>query len=336
MDEKIVVKKKFNTSNFVLGAVLSLISLAYIYPIFMVLINALKKSNKITTDAMFKLPTSETFTGWTNFKTAIETNKFFQSFGVSLLITVTSVAAIIIFCSMCAWFITRVKGFISSFIYYMFVFSMVVPFQMVMLTLSYTATKMHLNSPWTIWIIYLGFGAGLAVFMFAGFMKTIPMEIEEAAMIDGCNPLQTYFKVVLPILKPTLISVLILEAMWVWNDYLLPYLVLDRTKGYQTLPILIRHSQAHMDMLIMVLCLPVCCLLLYLSLLYICLDRNILLKVLQPEPLKDKFFSRRRNDLDDNKRYCQRIRLFHRDSFESTEQCVGCFRTRKKFRYAGC
>lgn len=251
MDEKIVVKKKFNTSNFVLGAVLSLISLAYIYPIFMVLINALKKSNTITTDAMFKLPTSETFTGWTNFKTAIETNKFFQSFGVSLLITVTSVAAIIIFCSMCAWFITRVKGFISSFIYYMFVFSMVVPFQMVMLTLSYTATKMHLNSPWTIWIIYLGFGAGLAVFMFAGFMKTIPMEIEEAAMIDGCNPLQTYFKVVLPILKPTLISVLILEAMWVWNDYLLPYLVLDRTKGYQTLPILINSaftgSYGHVD-----------------------------------------------------------------------------------------
>ena len=144
MDEKIVVKKKFKPSNFVLGAVLSLISLAYIYPVFMVLINALKKSNKITTDAMFKLPTSETFTGWTNFKCAIETNKFFQSFGVSLLITITSVAAIIIFCSMCAWFITRVKGFISSFIYYMFVFSMVVPFQMVMLTLSYTATK---NAP---------------------------------------------------------------------------------------------------------------------------------------------------------------------------------------------
>lgn len=228
-----------------------MISLAYIYPVFMVLINALKKSNKITTDAMFKLPTSETFTGWTNFKCAIETNKFFQSFGVSLLITITSVAAIIIFCSMCAWFITRVKGFISSFIYYMFVFSMVVPFQMVMLTLSYTATKMHLNSPWTIWIIYLGFGAGLAVFMFAGFMKTIPMEIEEAAMIDGCNPLQTYFRVVLPILKPTLISVLILEAMWVWNDYLLPYLVLDRTKGYQTLPILINSaftgSYGHVD-----------------------------------------------------------------------------------------
>ena len=133
----------------------------------------------------------------------------------------------------------------------MFVFSMVVPFQMVMLTLSYTATKMHLNSPWTIWIIYLGFGAGLAVFMFAGFMKTIPMEIEEAAMIDGCNPLQTYFRVVLPILKPTLISVLILEAMWVWNDYLLPYLVLDRTKGYQTLPILINSaftgSYGHVD-----------------------------------------------------------------------------------------
>ena len=141
---------------------------------------------------------------------------------------------------MCAWFITRVKGFISSFIYYMFVFSMVVPFQMVMLTLSYTATKMHLNSPWTIWIIYLGFGAGLAVFMFAGFMKTIPMEIEEAAMIDGCNPLQTFFLVVLPILKPTLVSVGILEAMWVWNDYLLPTLVLD-IKKYRTIPMLIQY-----------------------------------------------------------------------------------------------
>ena len=151
---------------------------------------------------------------------------------------------------MCAWFITRVKGFISSFIYYMFVFSMVVPFQMVMLTLSYTATKMHLNSPWTIWIIYLGFGAGLAVFMFAGFMKTIPMEIEEAAMIDGCNPLQTYFKVVLPILKPTLISVLILEAMWVWNDYLLPTLVLD-IKKYRTIPMAVQYfrgSFGHVQM----------------------------------------------------------------------------------------
>ena len=228
MDEKIVVKKKFKTSNFVLGAVLSLISLAYIYPIFMVLINALKKSNKITTDAMFKLPTSESFTGWTNFKCAIETNKFFQSFGVSLLITVTSVAAIIIFCSMCAWFITRVKGFISSFIYYMFVFSMVVPFQMVMLTLSYTATKMHLNSPWTIWIIYLGFGAGLAVFMFAGFMKTIPMEIEEAAMIDGCGAYRSMMQIVFPLLKPATVTLGVLYFLWCWNDFVFPNIMLGK------------------------------------------------------------------------------------------------------------
>ena len=142
---------------------------------------------------------------------------------------------------MCAWFITRVKGVLSSALYYLFVFSMVVPFQMVMFTLSKTADKLDFNTPWNIWIIYLGFGAGLAVFMFTGFMKTIPLEIEEAAMIDGCNPLQTYFKIVMPMLKPTMVSVAILEAMWVWNDYLLPTLVLD-IKEYQTIPMLIQTS----------------------------------------------------------------------------------------------
>ena len=142
---------------------------------------------------------------------------------------------------MCAWFITRVKAWYSKALYYLFVFSMVVPFQMLMFTLSSTADRLHLSSPYTICIIYLGFGAGLAVFMFCGFMKSIPITIEEAAMIDGCNPIQTFFMVVLPILKPTLISVGILETMWLWNDYLLPYLVLDRTKGYMTIPILIQY-----------------------------------------------------------------------------------------------
>ena len=158
----------------------------------------------------------------------------------SLLITLTSVVAILICCSMCAWYITRVKGVISQGLYFLFVFSMVVPFQMVMFTLSQTADRLKLNTPWNIWVIYLGFGAGLAVFMFAGFMKSIPLEIEEAAMIDGCNPIQTFFLIVLPILKPTMVSVGILEAMWVWNDYLLPTLVLD-IKSYKTIPMLIQY-----------------------------------------------------------------------------------------------
>lgn len=242
MEEQVKIKKKLKLGNFVLGTFLTVLSVAYVYPIFMVLINSFKNGAAISTDTMFKIPKGDEFIGFANFKYAINTDGFFKSFGISALITVTSVLAIIIFCSMCAWFITRIKNVVTSFLYYLFVFSMVVPFQMVMLTLSLTATNLKLNSPWTIWVIYLGFGAGLAVFMFAGFMKTIPVEIEEASMIDGCNPLQTYFKVVFPILKPTMISVLILEAMWVWNDYLLPYLVLDRTKGYSTLPILINSA----------------------------------------------------------------------------------------------
>ena len=239
-EKEIKTKKKFKPGNFALGAFLTALSVAYIYPIFMVLINSLKIKDAITTSNMFKLPTEETFNGWKNFEIAIKTNGFFKSFGYSAFITVTSVLAICVFCSMCAWFITIIKNKLTSLIYYLFAFSMVVPFQMVMLTLSKTANRMGLDSPWLIWIIYLGFGAGLAVFMFAGFMKSVPLEIEEASMIDGCNPLQTFFKVVFPILKPTMVSVAILEAMWVWNDYLLPYLVLDRTKEYSTLPILVQ------------------------------------------------------------------------------------------------
>ena len=176
-EKEVKVKKKFKPGNFALGAFLTALSVAYIYPIFMVLINALKIKDAITTSNMFKLPTEETFYGFKNFELAIKTNGFFKSFGYSAFITVTSVIAICIFCSMCAWFITRIKSKITSLMYYLFAFSMVVPFQMVMLTLSKTANKMGLDSPWLIWIIYLGFGAGLAVFMFAGFMKSVPLEI---------------------------------------------------------------------------------------------------------------------------------------------------------------
>ena len=163
-----------------------------------------------------------------------------RSLGFSLFITVSSVAAILVFCSMCAWYITRVQSKFSQILYYLCVLSMVVTFQMVMFTLSQPADRLKLNTPWNIWIIYLGFGAGLAVFMFCGFVKSIPVEVEEAAMIDGCNPLQTFFKIDIHILKPTMISVGILEAMWVWNDYLLPPLVLD-IKKYKTIPMLIQY-----------------------------------------------------------------------------------------------
>lgn len=229
-------ENKFSIWTILLG----LLSLAYVYPIFMILFNSMKTERAIGTSDIFKLPTKETFVGLAHYVTAIEAQGFLQSFFYSVVITLTSVAAILIFCSMCAWYITRVHTKFSQLLYYMFVFSMVVPFQMVMFTLSQTADMTHLNNPFNIWVIYLGFGAGLAVFMFAGFMKSIPLEIEEAAMIDGCNPIQTFFLVVLPILKPTLVSVGILEAMWVWNDYLLPTLVLD-IKQYKTIPMLIQY-----------------------------------------------------------------------------------------------
>ena len=232
------IKKK--VGNTILVVILTILSLLWIYPVFMILINSLKKESAISTGSVFKLPTAETFAGLENYINAIESKGFLNSLGYSLFITITSVAAILLFCSMCAWYITRVKGILSKVLYFLFVFSMVVPFQMVMFTLSQTADKLHLNTPWNIWVIYLGFGAGLAVFMFCGFVKSIPLEVEEAALIDGCNPIQTFFKIDMHMLAPTMISVGILEAMWVWNDYLLPTLVLD-IKKYKTIPMLIQY-----------------------------------------------------------------------------------------------
>ena len=232
--------KKKKIADRIWTVVLTILALLYVYPIIMILFNSLKKETTITTAGAFTLPTADGFAGLENYVNAIASKGFLQSLGYSLLITLTSVVAILICCSMCAWYITRVKGVISQGLYFLFVFSMVVPFQMVMFTLSQTADRLKLNTPWNIWVIYLGFGAGLAVFMFAGFMKSIPLEIEEAAMIDGCNPIQTFFLIVLPILKPTMVSVGILEAMWVWNDYLLTTLVLD-IKSYKTIPMLIQY-----------------------------------------------------------------------------------------------
>ena len=234
------MRKKKQIQDTAMVVFLSILALLYVYPIVMILFNSVKRETAITTSGAFTLPTADTFAGLANYANAIASKGFLQSLGYSLLITITSVAAILICCSMCAWYITRVKGKLSKILYYLFVFSMVVPFQMVMFTLSQTADSLSLNKPWNIWIIYLGFGAGLAVFMFAGFMKSIPLEVEEASMIDGCNPLQTFFLIVLPMLKPTLVSVGILEAMWVWNDYLLPTLVLD-IKNYKTIPMLIQY-----------------------------------------------------------------------------------------------
>ena len=227
-------------TNTIWTVVLSIASLIWVYPVFMILINSLKKESAISTGTVFQQPTSATFARLANYVDAIASKGFLSSLFYSLFITITSVAAILIFCSMCAWYITRVKSLLSRMLYFLFAFSMVVPFQMVMFTLSQTADKLKLNTPWTIWVIYLGFGAGLAVFMFCGFVKSIPIEIEEAALIDGCGPVQTFFKIDMHMLGSTLVSVGILEAMWVWNDYLLPTLVLD-IKKYKTIPMLIQY-----------------------------------------------------------------------------------------------
>lgn len=234
------MKNRKSISDTLMTIILTVLSIVWVYPVIMILFNSLKVETAISTNTAFDLPTAETFTGLQNFVNAVSSKGFVGAFFTSLVITITSVAAILLFCSMCAWYITRVENIFTKLVYFLFVFSMVVPFQMLMFTLAATSDQLNLNTPWNIWVIYLGFGAGLAVFMFAGFMKSIPLEIEEAAMIDGCNPLQTFFMIVLPVLKPTMISVGILETMWVWNDYLLPYLVLDRKK-YTTIPILIQY-----------------------------------------------------------------------------------------------
>lgn len=223
-----------------LSVLLLALSLVWIYPVILILLNSLKAETAISTTSVFTLPTSETFVGLGNYIHGVTQMNFLSSFGYSVIITVTSVALIILCCSMCAWYITRVNTMVSKLMYLLCAFSMVVPFQMVMFTLSKTADSLRLNTPFNICIIYLGFGAGLAVFMFTGFMKSVPLAIEEAAMIDGCNPLQIFFKIVFPVLKPTAISTAILETMWVWNDYLLPTLVLD-IKKYRTIPMAIQY-----------------------------------------------------------------------------------------------
>lgn len=232
--------KKARAINRIWSVVLIIVCIIYMYPIFMILMNSLKLESAITTSSAFKLPSSGSFAGFDNYLNAISSKGFMTSFFYTTVITVTSVFLILLCTSMMAWYITRVKTWVTKAIYYLCIFSMVVPFQMVMFTLSSTADSLGLNNPWNICVIYLGFGAGLSVFMFTGFMKSIPIEIEEAAMIDGCNPIQTYFRIVFPMLKPTMISVGILEAMWVWNDFLLPYLVLD-IKKYRTISMLIQY-----------------------------------------------------------------------------------------------
>ncbi len=220
-------------------AIFSIISIGYMFPILLVFINSFKKKAYISRKP-FDIPTGKMYVGLENYVRGIKQANFFEGAKWSTVITVGSVFLIILCTSMCAWYIVRVKNALTKAIYYLCLFAMIVPFQMEMFTLSKLANSLGLNTPWGLWIIYLGFGAGLSVFMFTGFVKSIPIEIEEAAMIDGCNPLQTFFGVVLPVLKPTCVTVAILQTMWIWNDYLLPYLVLD-LKKYITIPIAVQY-----------------------------------------------------------------------------------------------
>ena len=231
------MKKK----KILLTCVFSAVCILWLYPILQVAINSLK-TNEAINQAVFDLPAADTFAGIANYIKGLTFGNypFLRSAFYSILITVSSVFLILLCCSMAAWYIARVGSLFSRIFYYLCLFSMIVPFQMVMFTLTSTADSLKLNTPWTIPVIYLGFGAGLAIFMFVGFIKGLPMQIEEAAAIDGCGALRTFFRVVLPMLKPTLISVGILEVMWVWNDYLLPYLVLD-IADYRTIPIHVQY-----------------------------------------------------------------------------------------------
>lgn len=224
-----------------LSVILAVVCVIYVIPVLMVVVNSFKLNTFVKTDT-FALPTGEMYAGLDNFIKGMTFGNypFIKSVLYSVVITLLSAFLILLFTSMAAWYIARVNSLFCKALYFLCVFSMVIPFQMVMYTLSKTADKLKLNTPWTIPIVYLGFGAGLAIFMFVGFVKSIPLEIEEAAAIDGCGPLRTYFSVVLPMLKPTMISVGILEIMWVWNDYLLPVLVLDINE-YRTIPIHIQY-----------------------------------------------------------------------------------------------
>lgn len=239
MDTKSLSGQKLGKA--ILSIVMTIISIVYVLPVVSVLINSFKLNTFVKTET-FALPNAESFAGFANFIKGMTFGNypFYKSVLFSVVITILSTALILLFCSMAAWFIARRNSLICKIVYFLCVFSMVVPFQMVMYPLSKTADKLGLNTPWTIPVIYLGFGAGLAIFMFVGFVKSIPISIEEAATMDGCGPVRTFFQVVLPMLSPTLISVGILEIMWVWNDYLLPYLVLDINE-YRTIPIHIQY-----------------------------------------------------------------------------------------------
>ena len=236
-------REKQSRGKIAASIVFAIVSVIWMMPIIIVLYNSFKGNSFVNAD-VFALPNAESFVGLSNYTNGITFGNypFYLSAGYSVYITIFSTGLILLCTSMAAWYIARVDDLFSRIVYYLCIFSMVVPFQMVMFTLANTARELHLDTPWTIPVVYLGFGAGLAVFMFAGFVKSIPLAIEEAACIDGCGPLTTFFQVVLPMMKPTLISVGVLEIMWVWNDYLLPYLVLDQTK-YKTIPIHIQYLQ---------------------------------------------------------------------------------------------
>ena len=225
----------------VMSVILAIICIIYMLPVLTVVINSFKGNTYVKTET-FNLPNEDSYVGLDNFEKGMTFGNypFWKSVVYSVVITIVSTALILVFTSMAAWYIARINSAFCKAIYYLCVFSMVVPFQMVMFTLSKTADQLQLNTPWTIPVVYLGFGAGLAIFMFAGFVKSIPLEIEEAASIDGCGPIRTYFRIVFPMLKPTMISVGILEIMWIWNDYLLPVLVLDINE-YRTIPIHIQY-----------------------------------------------------------------------------------------------
>ena len=228
-------KKK---NNVLLYLILIILSLVFLAPIFIVLYNSFKGKLYISRSP-FALPNSTSFSGLANYVNGIDKTGFISAFGYSLFITVGSTAVIILFTSMTAWYITRVKSKFTSCLYYLFVLSMIVPFQMVMFPMSKVANMLSLDNPLGIIIIYLGFGSGLSVFMFSGFVKSIPIDIEEAAMIDGCSPVKTFFLIVLPLLKPIAITIAILNVMWIWNDYLLPYLLLGTE--YKTIPIAVQY-----------------------------------------------------------------------------------------------
>lgn len=221
-------------------AMLVILFIVFIIPIFFVVLNSFKGRLYIS-DNPFTIPTGEMYAGFANFIEGIQKTDFFRAFGCSLFITVLSVFVIVLFTAMTAWYLVRVKTKYTSLLYFAFVFSMIVPFQMIMFTMSKIADMLALNNPLGMVVLYLGFGAGLSVFMLCGFIKAIPLEVEEASMIDGCTPLKTFFRIVFPMLKPTAITVAILNAMWIWNDYLLPYLVIGVSTNYKTIPVAVQY-----------------------------------------------------------------------------------------------